>query len=274
YRNTTPINFVPGGAADQYPSTITVSDGPGVNGAIRVTLYDVWHGIPDNIDILLVGPNGHKYVLMADAGGPVPIDPNTPVTLTFSDTALSVLPDSTALSIGTFKPTTWTTPIANFPGPAPVGPYVQPGSLLARPIQQSMFGQFGLVTTNGVWSLYVRDDNQPPAPAGDAPEGTSVGMIAGGWGIEFQAPTAAGVNVSGHVLTPDGRGLRNATVWMTDSRGVRRSVVSNSLGRFIFEDVPAGETYLLGVSSKRYRFTTRVLQIFDPVTDVDLVGLE
>ena len=274
YRSTTPINFVPGSAADQYPSTITVSGAPGVVGSVRVTLYDVSHSLPDNIDILLVGPNGHKYVLMGDAGGSIPIDPLSPVTLTFTDTATSVLPDSTALTTGTFKPTTWMTPVTNFPAPAPVGPYVEPGSTLARPVQQSLFGQFGLVTANGTWGLYVRDDNQVPAP-GNAPEGTVVpGSIAGGWGIELLAPTAGGVTVVGRVQTPDGRGLRNARVWMTDSHGLQRSVLTGSFGLYTFDDVPVGESYVIGVTSKQYRFASRLVQVFDTLADVDFTGSE
>ena len=42
----------------------------------------------------------------------------------------------------------------------------------------------------------------------------------------------------------------------------------------VFEDVPAGETYLMGVASKRYRFATRVVQVFDTLTDVEFTGIE
>ena len=40
---------------------------------MRVTLYHFTSTLPDNVDVLLVGPLGQKYVLMADAGGSTPI---------------------------------------------------------------------------------------------------------------------------------------------------------------------------------------------------------
>jgi hypothetical protein len=88
------------------------------------------------------------------------------------------------------------------------------------------------------------------------------------------APTSAGVDVSGRVLTPDGRGLRNATVTMTDSNGVVRTATTSSFGFYRFEGVTVGESYVMGVSSRSYRFTPRVVQVFDTLTDVDFIGLE
>ena len=85
--------------------------------------------------------------------------------------------------------------------------------------------------------------------------------------------TAAGVEVSGRVLTPDGRGLRNAAVTLTDSSGVTRTVTTGSFGSYRFDGISSGETYILAVSSKRYRFASRVVQVFDTVSDFDLVGL-
>lgn len=86
--------------------------------------------------------------------------------------------------------------------------------------------------------------------------------------------TAAGVEVTGRVLTPDGRGLRNAEVSITDSQGVKRTVITSSFGYYRFTEVEAGEIYVIGVSSKRYRFASRAVQVADALTDVDFVGLE
>lgn len=86
--------------------------------------------------------------------------------------------------------------------------------------------------------------------------------------------TAADVEVSGRVTTPDGRGLRNATVTMTDSAGVVRTATTSSFGFYSFGDVPSGETYIMGVSSRRYRFAPRTVQVLDTLSDVDFVGEE
>lgn len=84
--------------------------------------------------------------------------------------------------------------------------------------------------------------------------------------------TAAGVQVSGRVVTPDGRGIRNARVVMTDSTGARRIATTSSFGYYSFEDVEAGQSYIIGVQSKQYRFTARQIQIVDSLVDFDFVG--
>lgn len=86
--------------------------------------------------------------------------------------------------------------------------------------------------------------------------------------------TAAEVEVSGRVTTPDGRGLRNATVMLTDSAGVTRTATTSTFGYYTFSDVAVGESYVMAVSSRRYRFAPRAVQVFDTLTDVDFVGQE
>lgn len=84
--------------------------------------------------------------------------------------------------------------------------------------------------------------------------------------------TAAGVDVSGRVVTPDGRGIRNARVIMIDATGAQRLATTSSFGIYRFTDVEAGRTYTFTVSSKQYRFTPRVLQVVDSLADFDFVG--
>ncbi|GEM_PF-4574113 len=71
--------------------------------------------------------------------------------------------------------------------------------------------------------------------------------------------TADGIGLSGRVLTPDGRGLANATVIATDTNGDRRLARTSSFGQFNFPYVRLGETYIFTVQSKRYRFTPRII---------------
>jgi len=86
--------------------------------------------------------------------------------------------------------------------------------------------------------------------------------------------TAAGVDISGRVATADGLGLRNATVSITDQNGVVSTVRTSSFGFFRFEDVAPGNTYIVAVKSRRYRFASRVVQVFDSIADIDFVGIE
>ena len=92
--------------------------------------------------------------------------------------------------------------------------------------------------------------------------------------IGMLAPSAAGVTVSGRVLTAEGRGLRNARVTITDQSGVSRTVVTSSFGYYTFTDVEVGQTYLIGVASKRYHFTPRLLQVVDSLSDVDFTAIQ
>jgi hypothetical protein len=268
FRNTAPIDLFSGAVALPYPSQITVSGLVPPAFRIRVTLYDYYTLFPDNIDVLLVGPNGAKYVLMADAGGLSPIAPNDHRTLTFVDSATALVPDNTLPVTGKYLPVNWETPVTAFPAPAPGLPYVEPGNTVTRPVGQTLFGNFGGFPGNGVWSLFVRDDNGFPLNL------TQKGSISGGWGLEILPATAAGVDVTGRVTTPDGRGLRNAVVYMTDANGETRTAVTSSFGYFRFENVRVSESYVMGVNSRLYRFTPRVVTVLDTLTDVDFVGIE
>ncbi|MGH9947716.1 MAG: FG-GAP-like repeat-containing protein, partial [Pyrinomonadaceae bacterium] len=84
--------------------------------------------------------------------------------------------------------------------------------------------------------------------------------------------TAANVSVSGRVLTADGRGLRNAIVTLTDQQGVTRRSITSSFGYYRFEDIEAGQTYVVAVSSKRYQFTPRVISVTDELNDLNFTA--
>lgn len=116
-----------GGTSNIYPSNITVTGETEPISHLRVTLFDLSHTFPDNIDALLVGPGGQKFILMSKSGGSNAIGPNSTVSLTFGDDAGQVLPDSTGLTWDEFEPTNWSGPVTNFPAPAPAGPYSEPG---------------------------------------------------------------------------------------------------------------------------------------------------
>ena len=159
FANSTSI-AIPGtgtsGVAAPYPSNIIVSGMTGLVSKVTLTLTNLSHTFPDDIDVLLVGPAGQKVVVMSDVGGS---DDVTNVTLTLDDAAASSLPDSTALATGTFRPTNIGTGDA-FAAPAPAPPH---GTALS---------DFNGTTPNGTWSLYAVDDL-----SGD------IGSIAGGWSL-------------------------------------------------------------------------------------------
>jgi len=258
-----------GAPADVYPSNITVTGGPNQIDGVRVTLFGVTHLVPDNMDFLLVGPNGARYVLMADAGGALPLA--TPgVNLIFTDAAGQVLPNSAPLTTGAFEPTTWEPGQTSFPAPAPPTPYNEPGSTIGGTGTQTLGGNFRFSNSNGTWALYMRDDGG----LFDIPTATT-GCVGGGWQLEFIPTTAANASISGRVLTADGRGISNAKVVITgNSLTEPRIAQTGSLGWFTFDGLRVGETYVVTVNSQRFTFSapSRVISLVDNVVDADFIA--
>lgn len=146
------------GPASPYPSQINVSGLSGAISKVTVTLANVNHTFPDDLDILLVSPTGQAVVLMSDAGGSTDI---VNATLTFDDIGVPV-PDATAITAGTYSLADYGGVQDPFPSPAPSGPYPNPPRLSV----------FNGLAPNGNWSLYVVDDADE-----------EIGSIQGGWSL-------------------------------------------------------------------------------------------
>ena len=81
---------------------------------------------------------------------------------------------------------------------------------------------------------------------------------------------ATSATVSGKVTDANGIPIRNAIVSLTAPGGQRIAVQTGSMGLYLFENVPTGQAYTVGVSSKRYRFN-----LPQPVfIDADLANLD
>ncbi len=145
--------------ASPYPSSISVSGVSGVISKVRVTLKNLTHSYPADLDMLLVGPTGQNLLLMSDVGGTSPGVTN--ISLTFDDDSAATLDPLVNPPTGTYQP-------ANagagdtFSAPAPV------------PSPATSLSIFNGTNPNGVWSLYIVDDL-----GGDA------GIITDGWSIDF-----------------------------------------------------------------------------------------
>jgi hypothetical protein len=127
--------------ANPYPSDITVS-GVGANVAdVTVSISGFNHTWTDDLDIVLVGPNGNNIVLMSDCGGTADLV-NT--NLTFSDAGATQLTTAQVVS-GTYLPSNIGT--ANNTAPCPT-----PSSLT------TFAAAFAGGAADGTWSLYVYDD--------------------------------------------------------------------------------------------------------------------
>ncbi len=179
FSNSTSISLADSGAAQPYPSTINVSGLGGTVESVKVALNNISHTYPDDIDVLLVGPNGESVILMSDAGGGNDL---VDATLGFDDDSNQVLADSSQIISGVYRPTNYYTGDM-FPGVV----VNTPGLAL---------DVFEGADPNGIWSLYVYDDL-----GGDS------GAVAGGWTLFIETDAGA-------VLLPnltDGSGTHTLT---------------------------------------------------------------
>lgn len=238
-----------------YPSTIDIANVPGSISSLTVTLTNISHPLADDIDVLLVGPNGERVMLMSDSGGTTSLNF---VTLRFSDSATANLPDATAIAAGTYRPSNF---IVNevMPAPAPAGPY---GSALSV---------FNGISPNGTWRLFATDDTT----------NTSIGSL-GGWflnmviavtpvaivnepqdklvnpggtaqftvGVTGTPPFSYQWSRNGQVIIPFGQGGPTLTLF---------NVTSNNAGYYSVEVINPGNT--VGVESRQAR-----LDVTGPLT--------
>jgi len=146
------------GNANPYPSSISVTGLTGVITDVNVTLTNIGHTHPDDLDILLVSPSGDSVVLMSDACNGTDFED---FDWTFDDEATGPMPDSPAGTCSSFfyQPSSYDSGSDTWPGSNP-GPH---GSALST---------FDGENPLGTWSLYASDD-----AAGDS------GDIEGGWSL-------------------------------------------------------------------------------------------
>ncbi len=148
------------GPAYPYPSTTLVQCAPKNIRQLTVTLHQLSHEFPDDLDIMLVAPNGIAIKLMSDCGG-TGANAISNVDLSFSAEAPAFLPDNAKIVTGLYRPTDHVNDIDPFQPPAP--PSANTTNLSA------LYG----TNPNGYWSLFVVDDH-----------GEDAGSIAG-WTLDF-----------------------------------------------------------------------------------------
>jgi uncharacterized repeat protein (TIGR01451 family) len=164
FTNSSPIVIADGtasgpGLGDPYPSTLLVSGLTGTVYKVAATLYNVNHSFAGDLDVLLVGPGGESVLMMSDAAGAFVL---SGVSMTFDDDAGISLPVGGVISSTRYRPTNYDEGSDEFPPPAPPAPF---GGTMSV---------FRGTDPNGVWSLYVIDD--------DVNDTGSVGL---GWRLDI-----------------------------------------------------------------------------------------
>ena len=151
--------------ATTYPSPYLVADRSGVVDKVTVTLSNVTHTRLQDLDVLLVSPGGQVVKLLSDVGN---AGGATNVTFVLDDSAPGFISSGPVVS-GTFKPTDYS-PAGDpdiFPAPAP------------NAIPQTTLAGFAGQSPNGLWNLYVVDDN-----------GGSDGGSIGDWSLTITTTNA------------------------------------------------------------------------------------
>jgi hypothetical protein len=86
--------------------------------------------------------------------------------------------------------------------------------------------------------------------------------------------SAASVNVSGRVATKSGRGIGNVLVSVAGAGGLVKTTLTSPFGYYLIDDLPAGENYVISVSSKSWTFSqpAQLLLLNDSMGDVNFIG--
>ena len=163
--------------ANPYPGVITVDNLPASITNVNLTLRQLTHSVPGNLDIMLTAPSGQNTIIMSDAGGAFGVNS---VMLTFDDNAATSLPADSQIVAGTYKPTN----IGDgdtFPAPAPT------------PTGSSMLSVFnGTDDPNGPWKLFIASDT------------TGGSGLLNGWQLDFTLEPTILANISTRALIGTG----------------------------------------------------------------------
>jgi uncharacterized repeat protein (TIGR01451 family) len=162
FTNNAPLTVPAGSPAQTYPSTLSVSNVPGNWQRVIVTLTNLMTDYANDLDFLLVGPQGQKLMIMSDAFGPSSLAG----TVILDDLATNALPTAYLDGLGgRFRPTDHE-PGETLPAPAPSPPYA------------TNLAAFAGNDANGDWQLYVASDENFAA------------STLGGWSLTFVVPGA------------------------------------------------------------------------------------
>ena len=131
------------GPAAPYPSTCSISGLSGTITDANLVLNGLSHFTPDDIDILLVGPQGQDAMMMSDAGGGFAAQRNRPDAR--RPGRWTAAGQHGNRDLGSYRPANYE-PGDPFPAPAPT------------PTGNVALSTFDGTSPNGTWSLYVVDD--------------------------------------------------------------------------------------------------------------------
>lgn len=240
------------------PRDVTFNVGGLLSAGSASVAFTMTHSYIGDLQITLIAPNSTSMILMSRVGATtaVPFGDNSNMSgsYTFSDTGAGGIWAAAAgvngnqnVPAGTYR-----TQVA--------GPF---SSANPGPAFTSMNAVFGGPSPNGIWTLRFAD-----CAASDTGSVTAATLT-------LQGPLAGEAVVSGRVTTADGAGIKNAVVRLSGGNLAEPiTTLTGPFGYYSFE-VPAGQTYVLSVASKRYFFqeSIRLVNVGEDFADLDFVAL-
>ena len=90
--------------------------------------------------------------------------------------------------------------------------------------------------------------------------------------VIISSPTAASGSIAGRVTDLSGSVLPYALVTLTTSTGETSTRLTNAKGKFLFKELPTGETYIVTVAAKRHTFTPQVVSVINDLTELNFTA--
>ncbi len=168
YCNATPITFPNsvGSSGSPYPTRINASGLAGVLSKVTIELNGLTHQFPDDLDLMVTGPNGNSLIALSDVGGGNAV---SGINLILDSAAGSSLPDSTSLTSGTFRPSDFQVGTDSFASPAPTTNVFSASTA-------SLSTAFASSNPNGIWTLWSTSDNAGAQGGGSLTNGWCVNL--------------------------------------------------------------------------------------------------
>lgn len=135
-------------------------------------------------------------------------------------------------------------------------------------IEKSVIANGGGTSTGGAYSI-EGTIGQPIA--GGPASGSPFSLQSGFWNLNL-APTAAGVQISGRVISR-GRPVKGSIVLVTRGDGTILRANTNTFGYFSIVGLTAGETVLITARHGRFQFTSQLVNLSDTITGFEIVAL-
>lgn len=222
------------------------------------------HTFVGDLQVSLIAPNSTAHTLFSRVGANNATDfgdnANLDGTYTFNDLATANIWTVAASSADTNFDITngsYRTQAA--------GPFANDSPGPAFTSMNAAFASLDASQINGTWTLRFLD-----CAGGDTGTVSAASLTL--------IPTLAGESMlSGRVVTAQGAGIRNAIVTVSGGNLTRpRSLATGTFGRYQFNGLDSGETYVVTVSAKRFSFGTpsMLVSLDQDLDDVNFVSNE